>query len=77
MTSGDLSGATLAQGLLDSLGVALWEALDTVFLVAAFAAAEFMGFAFFFSVTVRSEHVPGDSKHQHIAKKMHVIHAAF
>ncbi len=61
LASMDSYGGTLAQGLLDSLGVALWEALDTVFLVAAIAAAASMGFAFFFRVTVCSEHVSGDS----------------
>ena len=49
-------GAALAQALLDSLGVALREALDSVFVVAAVAAALSLGFALFFRVTNRSFH---------------------
>ena len=48
-------GASLAQALLDSLGVALWEPLDDVFVIASIAAALSLGFAFFLRVTVRSE----------------------
>ena len=55
------NGAALAEVLMDSLGVALREALDSVFVVAAIAAALSLGFAFFFRVTVRSEPAPGDA----------------
>ncbi len=54
-------GAALARDLLVSLGVALREALDSVLLVAFFAAALSMGAALFFRVTVRSEPVPEDA----------------
>ena len=54
-------GASLAQALLDALGVALWEALDSVFVVASIAAALSLGFAFFFRVKVRSQPPPGDA----------------
>ena len=54
-------GAALAQELLDSLGVALWEALDIVFLVASITAALSLGFALFFRVPVRSEPASGDA----------------
>ena len=49
-------GAALAQALLDSLDVALREALDSVFVVASIAAALSLGFALFFRVTNRSFH---------------------
>ena len=55
-------GAALAQSLMESLGVALWEALDGVFVVASIAAALSVGLAFFFRVTVRPEPSPGDAK---------------
>ena len=55
-------GATVAQELLDALGVALQEALASVFVVAAIAAALSVGFALFFRVTVRSEPAAGDAK---------------
>ena len=55
-------GAAVARELLDSLGVALLEALGSVFAVAFVAAALSAGFALFFRVTVRSEPVPGDAK---------------
>ena len=54
-------GVALAQELLDSLGVALWEALDIVFVAASIAAALSLGFAFFFRVPVRSEPASGDT----------------
>ena len=54
-------GAALAQALLDSLGVALWEALDSVFVAASIAAVLSLGFAFFFRVTNRSQAAPGDA----------------
>ncbi len=54
-------GAVLAQALLDSLGVALREALDSVFVVASIAAALSLGFALFFRVTIRSEPAPCDA----------------
>ena len=50
-------GAALAQDLLVALGIALQEALESVFLIAFFAAALSMGVALFFRVTVRSESV--------------------
>ena len=53
-TSGP-DGAALAQELLASLGVALWEALDIVFVVASITAALSLGFALFFRLPVRSE----------------------
>ena len=53
-------GAAVAQELLDSLDVALLEALGSVFAVAFVAAALSAGFALFFRVTVRSESAPGD-----------------
>lgn len=53
-------GASLAQTLLDSLGAALWQPLDDVFMIASIAAALSLGFAFFLRVTVRSEPSPGD-----------------
>ena len=52
-------GAAVAQELLDSLGVALREALDSVFLVACIAAALSLGFAVFFRVAVRPEPASG------------------
>ena len=54
-------GAALAQALLDSLGVALREALDTVFVGAAIAAALSLALAFFFRIAVRSEPASGDT----------------
>ena len=59
-TSGP-DGAALAQQLLDSLGVALREALDIVFVVASITAALSLGFALFFRVPVRSEPASGDA----------------
>ena len=55
-------GAPVAQQLLDSLRVALLEALDSVFVVACIAAALSLGVALFFRVTVRSEPAPGEAK---------------
>ena len=55
-------GAAAAQALLDSLGVALREALDGVFVVAGIAAALCLGFALFFRVAVRPETAPGDAR---------------
>ena len=54
-------GATTAQQLLDALGVALREALDSVFVVACIAAALSVGVALFFRVTARSEPAAGDA----------------
>ena len=54
-------GAVLAQALLDSLGVALREALDSVFVGAAIAAALSLALAFFFRIAVRSEPASGDT----------------
>ena len=53
--------AALAQELLDALGVALREALESVFVVAFIAAALSLGCAWFFRVTVRPEPAPGDA----------------
>ena len=53
--------AALAQELLDALGVALREALESVFVVAFIAAALSLGCAWFFRVTVRPELAPGDA----------------
>ena len=50
--------ASMAQELLDALGAALREALDSVFFVTSIAAALSLGFALFFRV--RSEPTPGD-----------------
>ena len=47
-------GAALAQSLLDSLGVALRTALDSVFVLASIAAALCVGLALFFRVTIHS-----------------------
>ena len=55
-------GASVAQQLLDSLGVALLEALGSVFVVVCIAAALSLGVALFFRVTVRSEPAPGDTQ---------------
>lgn len=55
-------GAAVAQELLATLGVALLEALGSVFVVAFVAAAAAAGFALFFRVRVRSEPAPGDAK---------------
>ena len=52
-------GAAAAQELLDALGVALQDALDSVFVVAFIAAALSLGLAMFFRVTVRPEPAPG------------------
>ena len=52
-------GAAMAQALLDSLAIALREALEAVFAVAFMAGALAMGFAFFLRVKVRSEPVTG------------------
>ena len=52
-------GAALARALLDSLGVAVREALDGVFVIASIAAALSLGFALFYRVTIRSEPAPG------------------
>ena len=54
-------GAALAQELLDSLGVALWEALDVVFVAASITAALSLGFAVFFRVPVLPEPASGDA----------------
>ena len=54
-------GVALAQELLDSLGIALWEALDVVFVAASITAALSLGFAFFFRVPVPSEPTSGDA----------------
>ena len=54
-------GEALAQELLDSLGVALWEALDVVFVAASITAALSLVFAFFFRVPVRPEPASGDT----------------
>ena len=59
-TSG-ADGAALAQELLDSLGVALWEALDIVFVAASITAALSLGFAFFFRVPVHPEPASGEA----------------
>lgn len=53
--------ATLAQELLDSLGIALWEAHDIVFVVASVKSALSLEFALFFRVPVRSETASGDA----------------
>ena len=53
-------GVALAQELLDSLGLALREALDIVFMAASFAAVLALGLAFFLRVPVRPEPAPGD-----------------
>ncbi len=66
----DPDGAALAQDLLVSLDIALREALDSVFLVAFFAAALSMGMALFFRVTVRSEPVLEDAKDTNDANKV-------
>ena len=60
-------GAALAQDLLASLGVALWDALDTVFVAASITAALSLGFAFFVRVRVpvRSEPASGDPVDTH------------
>ena len=55
------NGATLAELLMDSLGVALREALDSVFVVAAIAAALSMALGFFFRIAVRPEPASGDT----------------
>ena len=55
-------GAAVAQELLAALGVALLEALSSVFVVAFIAAALATGFALFFRVTVRSEPATADAK---------------
>ena len=55
-------GASVAQQLLDSLGVALLEALGSVFVVVCIAAALSLGVALFFRVKVRSEPAPGDTQ---------------
>ena len=54
-------GPALAQELLDALGVALRQALDSVFVVAFIAAALALGCAWFFRVTVRPEPAPADA----------------
>ena len=48
-------GAVVTQQLLDSLGIALLSALETVFAVTAIAAALVLGFVMFFRVRVREE----------------------
>ena len=55
-------GTALAQALLDSLGVALREALDSVFVAASIAAALSLGFALFYRVTIRSEPAARDAR---------------
>ncbi len=50
--------AAVAQELLDSLGVALRDAMDSMFVVAFIAAALSLGLAVFFRVTVRPETAP-------------------
>ena len=54
-------GAAMARELLDSLAIALQEALESVFVVAFIAAALSMAFAFFLRVKVRSEPATGDA----------------
>ena len=55
------NGATLAELLMNSLGVALREALDSVFVVAAIAAALSMALGFFFRIAVRPEPASGET----------------
>ena len=54
-------GAALAQALLDSLGVALREALDSVFVGAAIAAALSLALASLFRIAVRPKPASGDT----------------
>ena len=61
LAAADPDGAAMAQELLDALGAALREALDSVFFVTSIAAALSLGFALFFRV--RSEPTPGDAGH--------------
>ena len=61
LAAADPDGAAIAQELLDALGAALREALDSVFFVTAIAAALSLGFALFFRVS--SEPTPGDAGH--------------
>ena len=61
MAASGPDGAALAQALLDSLGVALREALDSVFFVASIAGALSLGFAVFFRVGSRSEPAARDA----------------
>ena len=53
--------AVLAQELLDAIGIALWEALDIVFVVASVKAALSLGFALFLRMPVRSQASSGDA----------------
>ena len=61
LAAADPDGAAMAQELLDALGAALREALDSVFFVTSIAAALSLGFALFFRV--RSEPTLGDAGH--------------
>ncbi|MCY4462771.1 MAG: MFS transporter [Albidovulum sp.] len=61
LTAVGLNESALVRDLLNSIRNALQESLDSVFLVAFFAAAIAAGLAMFFQVKVRSEAAPGDA----------------